>query len=203
MSITSLTQVLALVEEEKAKVEQTITQFATKQLCYVRNQALYPVIWAEEKVNQIVEENKEKALITLFGKQLEDAEGLLVKANERLAQIQAEINQAAAIQERVLALLRADGIDVSFFLDCSLDPPESLGSIADQLADTVEVAVSVAEGEVDVTTVVGVPDINVPIPDVVEDAKEAAARVGGIAGSVKAIKERQELIGDELEEKGL
>ena len=202
MSITSITQVLALVEEEKAKVEQTITEFATKQLCYARNKALQPAIWAEEQAKQIKEELEEKTLITFFGKQLEDAEGLLVKANERLAQIQAEINQAAAIQERVLALLRADGIDVSFFLDCSLDPPESLGSIADQLTAAVDVAVSV-EGEVDVSVAVGVPDINVPIPDVVEDAKEAAARVGGIAGSVKAIKQRQELIGDELEEKGL
>jgi len=202
MSITSLKQVLALVEEEKAKVEQTITEFATKQLCYARNKALQPAIWAEEQAKQIKEELEEKTLITFFGKQLEDAEGLLVKANERLAQIQAEINQAAAIQERVLALLRADGIDVSFFLDCSLDPPESLGSIADQLTAAVDVAVSV-EGEVDVSVAVGVPDINVPIPDVVEDAKEAAARVGGIAGSVKAIKQRQELIGDELEEKGL
>ena len=203
MSITSLKQVLALVEEEKAKVEQTITEFATKQLCYARNKALQPAIWAKEQADQIKEELAEQKLITIFGKQLDDAEKLLVKANKRLADIQAEINRAAAIQERVLALLRADGIDVSFFLDCSLDPPESLGSIADQLADTVEVAVSIAEGEVDVTTVVGVPDINVPIPDVVREAQEAAERVGGIAGSVKAIKERQELIGDELEEKGL
>ena len=202
MSITSITQVLALVEEEKAKVEQTITEFATKQLCYARNKALQPVIWAEEQTKQIKEELEEKTLITFFEKQLDDAEKLLVKANKRLADIQAEINRAAAIQERVLALLRADGIDVSFFLDCSLDPPESLGSIADQLTAAVDVAVSV-EGEVDVSVAVGVPDINVPIPDVVEDAKEAAARVGGIAGSVKAIKQRQELIGDELEEKGL
>ena len=199
MSITSLTQVLELVKEEKEKVEQTITEFATKQLCYARNKALQPAIWAEEQAKQIKEDLEEKTLITFFGKQLEDAEGLLVEANERLAQIQAEINQAAAIQERVLALLRADGIDVSFFLDCSLDPPESLGSIADQLADTVDVAVSIAEGEVDVSVAVGVPDINVPIPDVVEDANEAAARVGGIAGSVKAIKERQELIDEELD----
>ncbi len=202
MSITSLKQVLALVEEEKAKVEQTITEFATKQLCYARNKALQPAIWAEEQTKQIKEELEEKTLITFFEKQLDDAEKLLVKANKRLADIQAEINRAAAIQERVLALLRADGIDVSFFLDCSLDPPESLGSIADQLTAAVDVAVSV-EGEVDVSVAVGVPDINVPIPDVVEDAKEAAARVGGIAGSVKAIKQRQELIGDELEEKGL
>ena len=202
MSITSITQVLALVEEEKAKVEQTITEFATKQLCYARNKALQPAIWAEEQAKQIEEELAEQTLITIFGKQLDDAEKLLVKANKRLADIQAEINRAAAIQERVLALLRADGIDVSFFLDCSLDPPESLGSIADQLTAAVDVAVSV-EGEVDVSVAVGVPDINVPIPDVVEDAKEAAARVGGIAGSVKAIKQRQELIGDELEEKGL
>ena len=202
MSITSITQVLALVEEEKAKVEQTITEFATKQLCYARNKALQPAIWAEEQTKQIKEELEEKTLITFFEKQLDDAEKLLVKANKRLADIQAEINRAAAIQERVLALLRADGIDVSFFLDCSLDPPESLGSIADQLTAAVDVAVSV-EGEVDVSVAVGVPDINVPIPDVVEDAKEAAARVGGIAGSVKAIKQRQELIGDELEEKGL
>jgi len=202
MSITSITQVLALVEEEKAKVEQTITEFATKQLCYARNKALQPVIWAEEQTKQIKEELEEKTLITFFEKQLDDAEKLLVKANKRLADIQAEINRAAAIQERVLALLRADGIDVSFFLDCSLDPPESLGSIADQLTAAVDVAVSV-EGEVDVSVAIGVPDINVPIPDVVEDAKEAAARVGGIAGSVKAIKQRQELIGDELEEKGL
>ena len=202
MSITSITQVLALVEEEKAKVEQTITEFATKQLCYARNKALQPAIWAEEQTKQIKEELEEKTLITFFEKQLDDAEKLLVKANKRLADIQAEINRAAAIQERVLALLRADGIDVSFFLDCSLDPPESLGSIADQLTAAVDVAVSV-EGEVDVSVAVGVPDINVPIPDVVEDAKEAAARVGGIAGSVKAIKERQKLIGDELEEKGL
>jgi len=202
MSITSLKQVLALVEEEKAKVEQTITEFATKQLCYARNKALQPAIWAEEQAKQIEEELAEQTLITIFGKQLDDAEKLLVKANKRLADIQAEINRAAAIQERVLALLRADGIDVSFFLDCSLDPPESLGSIADQLTAAVDVAVSV-EGEVDVSVAVGVPDINVPIPDVVEDAKEAAARVGGIAGSVKAIKQRQELIGDELEEKGL
>jgi len=202
MSITSITQVLALVEEEKAKVEQTITEFATKQLCYARNKALQPAIWAKEQADQIEEELEEKTLITFFEKQLDDAEKLLVKANKRLADIQAEINRAAAIQERVLALLRADGIDVSFFLDCSLDPPESLGSIADQLTAAVDVAVSV-EGEVDVSVAVGVPDINVPIPDVVEDAKEAAARVGGIAGSVKAIKQRQELIGDELEEKGL
>jgi len=202
MSITSITQVLALVEEEKEKVEQTITEFATKQLCYARNKALQPVIWAEEQTKQIKEELEEKTLITFFEKQLDDAEKLLVKANKRLADIQAEINRAAAIQERVLALLRADGIDVSFFLDCSLDPPESLGSIADQLTAAVDVAVSV-EGEVDVSVAIGVPDINVPIPDVVEDAKEAAARVGGIAGSVKAIKQRQELIGDELEEKGL
>lgn len=202
MSITSITQVLALVEEEKAKVEQTITEFATKQLCYARNKALQPAIWAEEQAKQIEEELAEQTLITIFGKQLDDAEKLLVKANKRLADIQAEINRAAAIQERVLALLRADGIDVSFFLDCSLDPPESLGSIADQLTAAVDVAVSVG-GEVDVSVAVGVPDINVPIPDVVEDAKEAAARVGGIAGSVKAIKQRQELIGDELEEKGL
>lgn len=202
MSITSITQVLALVEEEKAKVEQTITEFATKQLCYARNKALQPAIWAEEQTKQIKEELEEKTLITFFEKELDDAEKLLVKANKRLADIQAEINRAAAIQERVLALLRADGIDVSFFLDCSLDPPESLGSIADQLTAAVDVAVSV-EGEVDVSVAVGVPDINVPIPDVVEDAKEAAARVGGIAGSVKAIKQRQELIGDELEEKGL
>jgi hypothetical protein len=202
MSITSITQVLALVEEEKAKVEQTITEFATKQLCYARNKALQPAIWAKEQADQIKEELEEKTLITFFEKQLDDAEKLLVKANKRLADIQAEINRAAAIQERVLALLRADGIDVSFFLDCSLDPPESLGSIADQLTAAVDVAVSV-EGEVDVSVAVGVPDINVPIPDVVEDAKEAAARVGGIAGSVKAIKQRQELIGDELEEKGL
>jgi len=202
MSITSITQVLALVEEEKAKVEQTITEFATKQLCYARNKALQPAIWAKEQADQIKEELEEKTLITFFEKELDDAEKLLVKANKRLADIQAEINRAAAIQERVLALLRADGIDVSFFLDCSLDPPESLGSIADQLTAAVDVAVSV-EGEVDVSVAVGVPDINVPIPDVVEDAKEAAARVGGIAGSVKAIKQRQELIGDELEEKGL
>jgi len=202
MSITSITQVLALVEEEKAKVEQTITEFATKQLCYARNKALQPAIWAKEQADQIEEELEEKTLITFFEKQLDDAEKLLVKANKRLADIQAEINRAAAIQERVLALLRADGIDVSFFLDCSLDPPESLGSIADQLTAAVDVAVSV-EGEVDVSVAIGVPDINVPIPDVVEDAKEAAARVGGIAGSVKAIKQRQELIGDELEEKGL
>lgn len=203
MSITSLQQVMALVNEEKNKVEQTISEFATKQLCYVRNKALQPAIWAEEQAKQIKEDLEEKALITFFGKQLDGAEKLLVKANERLADIQAEINQAAAIQERVLALLRADGIDVSFFLDCSLDPPESLGSIADQLADTVDVAVSVAEGEVDISVAVGVPDINVPIPDVVREAQEAAERVGGVAGSVKAIKKRQELIGDELEEKGL
>ncbi len=210
MSITSLRQVTALVEEEKRKAEQTVIKLTNQALCYVRNMALNPIISAEEKAIRQKELAEEKLLVTFLGDALEKAEEGLRIVNEQVAKMQTEVNEYAAIQEKILARLRTDNIDVSYYLDCSLDEPKTLGSLAQELADAttvgLEVTASIADGELDVTGVTPVikrPDINIPIPEVVDDVKDTAARVGGLRGSIQATQDREELIGEELKDKGI
>ena len=120
MSITSLRQVTALVEEEKRKAEQTVIKLTNQALCYVRNMALNPIISAEEKAIRQKELAEEKLLVTFLGDALEEAEKGLRIVNEQVAKMQTEVNEYAAIQEKILARLRTDNIDVSYYLDCSL-----------------------------------------------------------------------------------
>tara|TARA_Y100000310_G_C20308055_1_gene634902 strand:+ start:27 stop:668 length:642 start_codon:yes stop_codon:yes gene_type:complete len=211
MSITSLTQVTALVEEETAKIQDTIETFIIQKACYYKNKALsvkYGPIWAEQELLQIAEDAKEKNLVTFLGKALETAEEGLRIANENLAVVQTEINELARIQDKVLALLTADGVDVSLFIDCSLTGTDSF---IESLTDVVEVTASITELSTEGVSLdidVPVPDINIPRIDVVEDAQEAASRVGGVVGTMERIKETQKEVktaakkrAKELEEK--
>jgi hypothetical protein len=221
MSITSLTQVTALVEEETAKIQDTIETFIIQKACYYKNKALsftYGPVWAEQELLQIAEDAKEKNLVTFLGKALETAEEGLRIANENLAVVQTEINELARIQDKVLALLTADGVDVSLFIDCSLTGTDSF---VKSLTDVVEVTASITELSTEgVSLDIDVPvpdikeeglriaDINIPRIDVVEDAQEAASRVGGVVGTMERIKETQKEVktaakkrAKELEEK--
>jgi hypothetical protein len=203
--------VTALVEEETAKIQDTIETFIIQKACYYKNKALsftYGPVWAEQELLQIAEDAKEKALVTFLGKALETAEEGLRIANENLAVVQTELNELARIQDKVLALLTADGVDVSLFIDCSLTGTDSF---VKSLTDVVEVTASITELSTEGVSLdidVPVPDINIPRIDVVEDAQEAASRVGGVVGTMERIKETAKEVktaaekrAEELEEK--
>ena len=97
------------------------------------------------------------------------------------------------IQSKVLSAIEGDvRYDASLFIDCGGT------SLVESLTD-VSVSVSVtAEGVTGSITTPTVPDINIPVPTVVNETIEAARRVGGISGTIDRIEETQEEIEESL-----
>ena len=193
MSLTSLTQLTTAIDERIATTEAAIKDFITQKACYVRNQAIAPLVWAEQEAITKKEELEASAAVAAAQLLLVKAEEGLQKMNEKLSEIQSELTLLERIQSKVLTAIEGDArYDATLFIDCGGT------SLVESLTDT-SVGVSVTtEGVTGFITTPTVPDINIPVPTVVNETVEAAKRVGGIAGTIDRIEETQEEIEEAL-----
>jgi hypothetical protein len=198
--ITSLTDVKNLVNERITKTQASIDKLIAQKVCYVRNKALVPAIWAEEQIKQIRDERISQELADKAKIALDFAEKNLQKVNQRLSEVQTEINQMEAIQNRVLALIEGDpSYNTALFIDCSIvDMDTDLDSLIAQATKNIALAIDASKEGISVDVDIAIPSIEVPIPDVIQEAQLAAQQVGGIVGDVKRIKETQEEIEEAL-----
>ena len=193
MSITSLTQLTNVINERVATTEASIKDFITQKACYVRNKAIAPLVWVEQEAIAKKEELEASAALIAAKLILDGAETTLQNLNEQLSKIQSELSLLEKIQSKVLSAIEGDvRYDASLFIDCGGT------SLVESLTD-VSVGVSVtSEGVTGSITTPTVPDVNIPVPTVVNQTVAAARQVGGISGTIDRIEETQEEIEESL-----
>jgi hypothetical protein len=182
-----------VINERVATTEASIKDFITQKACYVRNKAIAPLVWVEQEAIAKKEELEASAALIAAKLILDGAETTLQNLNEQLSKIQSELSLLEKIQSKVLSAIEGDvRYDASLFIDCGGT------SLVESLTD-VSVGVSVtSEGVTGSITTPTVPDVNIPVPTVVNQTVAAARQVGGISGTIDRIEETQEEIEESL-----
>ena len=192
MSITSLTQVTNLVNDRIANTEAAVKKLIAQKVCYVRNKAIAPLIWAEEQAKEVYEAKIAKALADKAKIALDFAENALRAVNKNLAVIQTEINEMEAIQNRVLALIEGDAsYNTTLFIDCSIvDGDSDLDALIAQAIAGISVDVTSEGVSVDVDVGIDLPDVGTGIiGDAAETAENAAKVTGSVVGTIERVQE--------------